>query len=98
MPTINKNTCKEKSIHIPSESAPYYNSQYWKRLRNSYIRLHPICQMCALENRSTPAEQVHHRIPFMTGKTEEERWNLLLNPDNLMSLCIRHHKEIHNNK
>lgn len=95
MPTINKKTCKEKTYHMPSDSAEYYNSKYWKELRNRYIRQHPLCKMCAMEGRSVPAEHVHHVVPFMQGKTKKERWSLLLNYNNLMSLCRECHQKIH---
>lgn len=95
MPTINKKTNKQKTIEMPNESARYYNSKWWKTLRNGYIRNNPLCYMCAINGRSTAAEEVHHKTPFMTGKTEEERWNLLLDPDNLISLCKDCHREIH---
>ena len=73
----------------------YYNSKYWKSLRNRFIRLYPLCEDCLKEGRSIAAEEIHHNIPFMRGKTEEERWDLLLDPNNLSSLCIKHHQLRH---
>lgn len=95
MPTINRRQCKRKFIRKASDASIYYNSIHWKKLRNIYIKTHPLCASCAAEGRSVPAEEVHHRTPFLTGNTEEERWRLLLDPDNLMSLCIKCHHKIH---
>jgi 5-methylcytosine-specific restriction protein A len=71
----------------------------WRRLRDWHIANHPLCNDCALNGRSVAATDVHHKIPFNTGKTEEEKWNLLLDPDNLVSLCkechIERHKKLH---
>ena len=99
MPTINRKTNKIKNIEWSNnQSTPFYNSKYWKILRNSYIQQHPLCEMCLNKGISTPAEHVHHIKEFLSGRTEEERWQLLLNPDNLMSLCLNCHHEIHHHK
>lgn len=95
MPLINRkvNNIKPVQWNKDDDGAKYYNSKYWKNLRNAFIREHPLCYDCALEGKSTPAEECHHIIPFYSGKTEEEKWNLLLDPDNLCSLCQAcHHK------
>ena len=97
MPLINRKVNKIKITpwKKDEDGAKYYNSKYWKNLRNIFIRTHPLCYDCALEGKSTPAEEVHHKIPWNTGKDEDEKWNLLLDPDNLVSLCIKHHHERH---
>ena len=73
----------------------YYGNRQWKLLRDYYMALHPCCELCALEGRSVPAEHCHHRIPFSTGNTEEEKMALLLDPSNLQPLCRMHHEKIH---
>ena len=98
MPYINRKQNNVKAVpyvHGDSDGAKYYNSKYWKILRNQFIREHPLCYDCILEGRSTPAEEVHHLIPFYSGKDDNERWNLLLDPNNLVSLCIKHHHMRH---
>lgn len=96
MPTINLKRNSIKRIKWnKNQSAEYYNSVGWKTLRNAYIAQHPLCERCLLKGISRQAEQVHHVQEFLTGKTEEERWSLLLNPNNLMSLCKDCHYEIH---
>lgn len=98
MPYINRKQCNVKPVPYASgepDGAKYYNSKYWKTLRNQFIREHPICHDCMLEGKSTPAEECHHIIPFFTGKDDEERWRLLLDPNNLVSLCIMHHHRRH---
>ena len=99
MPTIKRKTNKVENIKWSSnQSAPFYNSKGWKILRNSYISNHPLCERCLEKGISTPAEHVHHIKEFLSGKTELERWNLLLNPNNLMSVCINCHNAIHHNQ
>lgn len=74
----------------------YYGDKRWKLLRNWYIQLHPLCEECLFNGRSVPAEHVHHRIPFGSGTTEEERFRLLLDINNLESVCQECHQKIHN--
>jgi 5-methylcytosine-specific restriction protein A len=101
MPTINKPQKKPYKRHITKDqynhsSAVYYNNHRWKNLRNWYISNHPLCIDCMANGISTPAEHVHHLIPFMSGTTDNERWQLLLDPDNLVSLCKDCHHKRHN--
>lgn len=74
----------------------YYQDIRWKKLRDYYRLLHPICEVCEKEGIVVPAEHVHHIHPFSKGLTEEAKYNLLLNPDNLCSVCKSCHKIIHN--
>lgn len=75
-----------------------YNSQHWKNLRNWYWRHHPLCEDCMLAGRTTPGEEVHHLVPISTGKTLEEKYALLLDEDNLRTLCKECHLKIHGKK
>ena len=56
---------------------------------------HPLCERCLLKGISRQAEHIHHIRPFLTGKTDEERWQLLLDPTNLQALCRECHEEVH---
>lgn len=96
MPTIlREKDLKKKKKKDPNRSKIYYANKGWKTLRNSYIMSHPLCEMCLKEGKITPAEHVHHRTPFLSGATHAERLHLLLDQDNLMSLCRKCHMEIH---
>lgn len=83
--------------HI-NQSSKYYNSKGWHILRNSYIRKHPLCELCKSKGIITPADHVHHIKEFLNGYTDEERWCLLLDESNLMSVCCKCHRELHNDK
>ena len=101
MPYINRPKTKENHIpykHESKDNDKYYKSKYWKRLRESFLLQHPLCELCILEGRTTPTEEIHHRIEFLSGVTDEDRWKLLLDPDNLQALCEYHHHEIHNQR
>lgn len=99
MPTINRKRkikAKQTPYKHDNQSKQYYNNSLWFNLRNYYIKNHPLCEMCMEEGVVKEAEDVHHIIPFLTGETDEERWKLLLDEDNLKSLCSKHHVEVHN--
>ena len=58
----------------------------WKRIRDRYIKEHPLCEECRRQGRLTPAEEVHHVLPLSHGGTNSM--------DNLMSLCTSCHSRI----
>lgn len=96
MPTINKKTCKQENIKWnTNRSIEFYNSPAWKTLRNNYKLHHPLCEECLNKGISKPAEHVHHKIPFLSGKDDNEKWSLLLDVNNLQSLCAYCHREKH---
>ncbi len=68
---------------------PESNKRYgraWKRIRDRYIKAHPLCEECEKEERLTPAEEVHHILPLSKGGGNET--------SNLMSLCKSCHSRI----
>lgn len=76
----------------------YYNSALWRTTRLEYKTKHPICERCLHEGRVTPMTDVHHMCKFGQGRTASERWQLLTDMDNLVSLCSKCHHEVHTNK
>ena len=76
----------------------YYNSALWRTTRLEYKSKHPICERCLHEGRVTPMTDVHHMCRFGQGRTASERWQLLTDMDNLVSLCSKCHHEVHTNK
>ena len=86
---------KEESKRRNNKWNKYYQNPRWKKLRDWYISISPLCKDCAIEGRSVPAEEVHHRIPYSWWNTEEDRLKALLCPDLLVPLCKKHHLERH---
>lgn len=86
-----QHTQKEKM----NSSADFYNSLAWKRLRNTFLKEHPVCQICLDHGRVSPTQDIHHATPFMRGNTEEEKWNLLLDEKNLIPCCEKCHLGLH---
>ena len=71
------------------ERDPASNKRYgraWKRIRDRFIKAHPLCEECQKQGKLTPAEEVHHILPLSQGGTHAE--------DNLMSLCTPCHSAI----
>lgn len=70
-----------------------YQNRNWRKLRNDYIRLHPLCEDCLAKGKVKPAEDIHHKeSPFKGG---EINWGLLMDTDNLVALCKDCHGERH---
>jgi 5-methylcytosine-specific restriction protein A len=60
----------------------------WMRLRDAYLRSHPLCEECERQGRTTIATLVHHKISLRDGG---ERLCVM----NLQSVCLKCHQEIH---
>jgi 5-methylcytosine-specific restriction protein A len=100
MPTINRTTNKKKADYKKHGNnalvSKIYSSQAWQKLRNAYLMQFPLCEECLNKGIITPADEVHHIQPILTGKDYYEMQAIALNPDNLKSLCSKCHHEIHN--
>lgn len=59
----------------------------WKRIRDSYVEAHPLCEKCLESGLLVPTEEVHHKVPLAEGGTH--------NRANLISLCKSCHARIH---
>lgn len=99
MPTINikKKTKKDniRNEHTPNRELRQkaYNTKEWRKLRESYLKQHPVCEECLSKSKVTPATSVHHKeSPFSKGSVNN---HLLLDYDNLMSVCHECHNMIH---
>lgn len=95
MPTINLKPIKRQEPKYKVDNTNYYNTKQWKNLRMYYIKRHPLCECCLAHDVITPANEIHHKCRILSGKTEEERYKLLTNESNLISLCYRCHDMIH---
>ena len=69
-----------------------YHNTAWRKMRDTYLHEHPLCEDCLAKGKVTSATDVHHiKSPFRNG---EVNWMLLLNYGNLAALC----KECHGNR
>lgn len=78
-----------------------YNTMGWRRLRKYHLSQHPICEKCwadkGIINPGTPDHPLHiHHIksPFSSAGVDMD---LLLDDNNLMTVCGECHGLIHNN-
>ncbi len=97
MPTIKK--LKKQSRKIDTfkdiERHKIYNSRRWAKLRMVKFSSNPLCEKCAAEGRTTPAEDIHHIVSFMSTEDPIKRLWLAYDFDNLMSVCKKCHQSIH---
>ena len=69
-------------------------SKRWVKVRRHQLAAHPLCEMCEREGRLTPATEVHHVTPVEDVPVDRQM-ALMFDTHNLMSLCHRHHVEVH---
>lgn len=74
------------------ERAKWYAKTQWRKLRKIKLQQDPVCEVCGEQL----ATQVHHKVSFMKGTSDEEKLSLLLDYDNLQSICPTCHQHIHN--
>lgn len=100
MPTISrpKRVQKKTGDFYDTERRKIYNSERWRRLRAWKFACNPLCEMCLKEDKTVPAEDIHHIISFMSTDDLQQRLYLAYDFDNLMSLCKQCHGSIHNSK
>lgn len=76
-----------------------YNNKKWKKLRESYLMYHPLCEKCLEKGITKSATDVHHiNSPFDDGLSDIERLGRLLDVNNYQSLCSECHGRLHREK
>ena len=93
--TLKKSRKYKTNWKRPNKWAKFYGSKAWKQLRAQKLHDQPLCENCLAADRVRAATEVHHVYPFGNGINEEEQWKLLLDYDNLVSLCHQCHAAIH---
>lgn len=99
MPTIKKlpkkehKTAERKETDMRIMRQKAYQNPQWRKMRESYMHEHPICEECLKQGKITPAHDIHHKkSPFRSG---EVNWTLLLDYNNLEAVCKDCHGRIH---
>lgn len=85
----------EHNKRTNKHSSKWYGNKAWHILRNQYYTAQPICECCLKQGIIKSADSVHHLKRFMSGDSEEDKWKLFLDWNNLCSLCTRHHNMCH---
>lgn len=106
MPVINLPKKKKSTFHSDTDKRELrkkaYNNTKWRKTRDAYLHEHPLCEECLKQGRIYGGGgdrgdiHVHHKVsPFKGNKIDME---LLLDSNNLMTLCSKCHGEIHSKK
>lgn len=88
-PQRNSNYTEEKLLRRKA-----YNSTKWQKARLEHVKNHPLCEQCLRAGKIFAGTddnpiQVHHiESPFKDG---EINWFLLLDDNNLETICSYHH-------
>ena len=98
MPTIYKPPKKyqKNETEYQKERQAIYNSARWRRLSAWKKSCDPLCEDCLAKGVTTPTEDVHHIVSFMSTDDPGLRLQLAYDFDNLLSLCDRCHQLRHN--
>lgn len=97
MPYLNKPKQKVKyKKKNTEENDKIYHSKRWKILRNNFIQKHPLCEICYASGKIVSAQDVHHKDGF-NNYSGNARIEKAFDESNLMSLCKKHHAELHKN-
>jgi hypothetical protein len=59
------------------------NNTIHRKIIEGYRATHPLCELCLINNETTPMSECHHIVGVAAGGATE--------PDNLMCLCRRCH-------
>lgn len=70
-------------------------SKEWRKLRAVKIANNPLCEDCLINDKTTPATEVHHIIPIQRAKSLKEIKKLAYDYHNLRSLCEKCHQKTH---
>lgn len=98
---------KKQSYGFSSDLHPFYNHKIWRGsnpnkplgqrggLREMQLREVPYCEKCKEEKGIIKDVSfggiVDHIVAWKTGETEQERWSLFTDFDNLQTLCVQCH-------
>lgn len=91
---------KPKRKGVPSDKkrmrARLYNDTKYRKIRDWYMQLHPLCEMCLEDDKVRPSQHLHHVLsPFQDGISEGEAFRRLRDERNFKALCVEHHEEVH---
>ena len=98
MPWIQKEEKKKKTsqrneTQMRELRQKAYQNTAWRKMRDTYLHEHPLCEDCLAKGKVTAATDVHHiRSPFRKG---EVNWMMLLDYNNLAALCRECHGTRH---
>lgn len=97
MPRINliKKKSRPRTRNKDIQQAIYQDKR-WIRLRNYIRKETPLCYDCEVLGITKLGDEVHHIIPWETGKNQEEKERLAFDIDNLVHLCSSCHHKRHN--
>ena len=77
---------QNEPLYKKYQGKSFYNTKAWQRLRVWKLNKDPLCEECLLQDRTTPAVDVHHMLPV------EKYPQYALESRFLMSLCKTCHQ------
>ena len=76
----------QRQVNKRDKEVSKHYGRDWEKIRDWYISLHPLCEICETQGRLTPATEVHHIVPIEDGGSDKG--------GNLQALCKSCHSRI----
>jgi 5-methylcytosine-specific restriction enzyme A len=91
MPTIKRLPKKPRNYKTATREERYkiYRDKKWAPLRASKLKEQPLCELCLIDGKLTPATQCHH-VEWLTDNIARA-----FDYENLSSVCADCHGKIH---
>ena len=80
LPDKKKRPWQMKSTSRLKDNSTFYHSKQWRSLRNYYIQMHPLCEVCKRKDIITSGEVVDHIKPINMGGHK-------IDVSNLQTMC-----------
>lgn len=100
MPFLNKVKTKKVTTRRMTdkrkERMEIYNTQRWRTMRSNFLLMNPLCEECLKNGKTTPVDDIHHRVSFMSTDDIVTRRALAFDYNNLVALCDSCHAKEHN--
>lgn len=67
----------------------------WHKMSRMQLIRQPYCERCLKRGIRTEAVEVHHIHPVQDALSDDDKFRLMFDPHNLMSVCRQCHVELH---
>ena len=89
---------KKKTRYRPEHMRMLNDRRWLETKRIVWARAGGLCEWCKRDGYITAGKDCHHIVPFESAKTIDEAERLCYDPNNVVLLCVEHHRAEHNQK
>ena len=89
---------KKKTRYRPEHMRMLNDRRWLDTKRVVWHRAGALCEWCKRDGYIVAGVDCHHLVPFESAKTIDEAERLCYDPNNVVLLCVEHHRAEHNQK